>query len=162
LRSIGGKWVPVFVVFAGVDDAGADAGYFELGVLKLDGDVVFGGLVEQGEDVAFEGGDADGGVLGLGDDIFCALLIGHGARPGDPEDAAGKGRLLAPEADAELDAEIAFFFAPGVDAVGAGQRVCAVKVMTLSTEKCDIQHMTPICGGHILNVRIRKQQPHTF
>jgi hypothetical protein len=32
----------VFVVFAGVDDAGADAGYFELSVLKSDGDLVFG------------------------------------------------------------------------------------------------------------------------
>ena len=39
-RSIGGKWVPVFVVFAGVDDAGCDAGYFEFGVLEVDGDVV--------------------------------------------------------------------------------------------------------------------------
>jgi len=32
----------VFVVFAGVDDAGADAGYFELGILKVDRDIVFG------------------------------------------------------------------------------------------------------------------------
>ena len=52
-------------------------------------------------------------------------VVGHGARPGDPEDAAGEGALLAPEADAELDAEVAFFVAPGVDAVGAGQRVRA-------------------------------------
>ena len=29
--------------------------------------------------------------------------------------------MLAPEADAELDAEIAFFVAPGVDAVGGGR-----------------------------------------
>ena len=47
------------------------------------------------------------------------------ARPGDPEDAAGEGALLAPEADAEVDAEIAFFVAPGVDAVGAGKGVGA-------------------------------------
>ena len=39
-RSIGGKWVPVFVVFARFDNSGTDAGYFEPGVLKLDGDVV--------------------------------------------------------------------------------------------------------------------------
>ena len=52
--------------------------------------------------------------------------------------------MLAPEADAELDAEIAFFVAPGVDAVGGGEGMGDVKVMTLSTKKYDIQHMTPI------------------
>ena len=120
----------VFVIFARIDDAGSDAGYFELGILELDDDVVFGCFVQQDEDVAPEGGDADGGVLGLGDEaclrqVFCSLFIGHGTRAGDPEDAAGEGALLAPEADAELDAEIAFFVAPGVDAVGAGKGVGA-------------------------------------
>ena len=66
------------------------------------------------------------------------------ARPGDPENVAGEGGLLAPEADAELNAEIAFFVAPGVNAVGAGEGMSAVKVMTLSTKKYDIHHMTPI------------------
>ena len=66
------------------------------------------------------------------------------ARPGDPEDTAGEGALLAPEADAELDAEVAFFVAPGMDAVGAREGMSAVKVMTLSTKKYDIHHMTPI------------------
>ena len=68
---------------------------------------------------------ADGGMLVVGDDIFCSLFIGHGTRPGDPEDAAGQGALLAPEANAELDAEITFLVAPGVDAVSAGERVGA-------------------------------------
>ncbi len=60
------------------------------------------------------------GVLGLGDDVFGAFVVGHGARPGDPEDAAGEGALLAPEADAELNTQIAFFVAPGMISVGAG------------------------------------------
>ena len=78
----------VFIVFAGVDDAGADAGYFELGVLKVDRDVVFGGFVKQGEDVALQGADANGCVLGLGDDVFCSLFIGHRTRPGQVKKAA--------------------------------------------------------------------------
>jgi len=74
-RSIEGKWVPVFIVFAGVDDAGADAGYFELGILKVDRDIVFGRFVQQGEDVALQGADADGRMLGVDDDVFGALVV---------------------------------------------------------------------------------------
>ena len=74
-RSIGGKWVPVFVVFARVDDAGADAGQFESGVLELDGDVVLGRFVQQGKDVALEGSEADGRVLGVGDGDDAGLTI---------------------------------------------------------------------------------------
>ena len=62
----------VFVVFARVDDAGADAGYFELGVLELDGDVVFGRFVQQGEDVALE-------ETGAALDADAALRFGIGS-----------------------------------------------------------------------------------
>ena len=66
------------------------------------------------------------------------------ARPGDPENTAGECAFLASEADAELDAEIAFFVAPGVNAVGAGEGVSAVKVMTLASKKNDFHHVTPV------------------
>ncbi len=65
--------------------------------------------MQQGEDVALEGARCCGG---------CAAV-------GDPEDAAGDGALLAPEADAKLDAEVTFFVAPGVDAVGTRKEVGA-------------------------------------
>ena len=75
-RSIGGQWVPIFVVFARVDDAGSGAGYFELGVLVLDGDVIFGRFVQQREDVALEGADADGRVPAVGEPVATAVNTG--------------------------------------------------------------------------------------
>ena len=63
-------------------------------VLKLEGDVVLGRFVQEGDDVALEGGDADRCVLAVGDDVVGALVAArsarHGARAGDPEDAAGE------------------------------------------------------------------------
>jgi hypothetical protein len=104
--------------------------------LKVEGDFVLGGFVQQGEDVALKGTDAAATMSPLqrvGRRRRCLSETGiplarrthivrvMRAQARDPEDAAGEGALLAPETDSELDAEIAFFVAPGVDAVGAGK-----------------------------------------
>ena len=46
-----------------------------VGVLELDGDVVLGRFVQQRKDVALEGSEADGRVLGVGDGDDAGLTI---------------------------------------------------------------------------------------
>jgi hypothetical protein len=100
----------------------------EVGVGVFDA-VVVGDWEAVGVRVVDGGGAGDHGfgrARGLAPTICGALGVAHGTRAGDPENAAGPGALLAPEADAELDALIAFFVAPGVDAVCLPNRAARV------------------------------------